>query len=137
MLRAFISFASEDAWARDCLVKQSQFRRTPWTFEDGSLQVPFNDRTWKKHTYPLIECSDVFILFIGQDTYQARGAIWEVDCARKMRKPIFGIQIKRDAPGRIPYCMTNIPIIPWDFGEILEQLERSYNWAARNVRARW
>jgi len=129
MLRAFISFASEDAGARNFFVRQSQFRNTPWSFEDGSLRVPFNDAVWKRRTYPLIERSDVLILLIGEDTHQARGAIWEVECARKLSMPIFGIYIDRNAPGCPPECMNSIPVIYWNSEDIQEQLDRARRWA--------
>jgi hypothetical protein len=128
-LRAFISFASEDAWARDFLVRQSRFSKTPWTFEDGSLRVPFDDRMWKRRVHPLIEGSDLLVLLIGRETHLARGAIWEVECARELSMPIFGVQIKIDAPGCVPDCMRGIPVVSWRFEEIGEQLDRSYEWA--------
>jgi hypothetical protein len=140
MLRAFVSFASEDMWARDFLVRQSQFSATPWTFEDNSLRQDLPDETWKRHTRRLIEDSDLLVLLIGEETYLARGAIWEVECARKLRLPIFGMQIHRDSPGTIPDCMRNIPVIYWDFDHIRAELKRAYAWIneqrSRSKRAR-
>ncbi|WP_164009907.1 TIR domain-containing protein [Pyxidicoccus trucidator] len=128
MLRAFVSFASEDMWARDFLVRQSLFSATPWTFEDNSLRQDLDDATWKKHVRRLIQNSELLVLLIGEETYLAPGAIWEVECARKLSLPIFGMQIRRDSPGRIPDCMRGIPVIYWDFGSISAELDRAYAW---------
>jgi Thoeris protein ThsB, TIR-like domain len=128
MLRAFVSFASEDMWARDFLVRQSQFYATPWTFTDNSLRETLADSTWKKHVRRMIQDSDLLVLLIGEETHLASGAIWEVESARKLSLPIFGIQIRRDSPGRIPDCMRGIPVIGWDFDSISAELDRAYAW---------
>ncbi|WP_163998926.1 TIR domain-containing protein [Pyxidicoccus caerfyrddinensis] len=128
MLRAFVSFASEDMWARDFLVRQSQFNATPWTFTDNSLREDLDDATWKKHVRRLIQNSDLLVLLIGEETHLAHGASWEVGCARKLSLPIFGMQIRRDSPGRIPDCMRRIPVIDWDFNSISAELDRAYAW---------
>jgi hypothetical protein len=135
-LRAFISFASEDMGSRNFLVRQSRWSKTPWTFEDGSLRVPFDDAVWKKRTRPLIERSDVLILLIGKDTYRAPGAIWEVECARELSLPIFGIQIDRNNPGRIPNCMRGISVVYWDFDSIQSELDRAQDWTNRDWQTR-
>ncbi|WP_434300347.1 TIR domain-containing protein [Corallococcus exiguus] len=135
MLRAFISFASEDMWARDFLVRQSQFSATPWTFEDNSLREDLDDNAWKMHTRGLIENSSLLILLIGMETHLARGAIWEVECARRLRLPIFGVQIRRDSPGSIPDCMRGISIINWDFDSIRGELARAYVWIMKKRRS--
>ncbi|NOK32023.1 hypothetical protein HMI49_02240 [Corallococcus exercitus] len=135
MLRAFISFASEDMWARNFLVRQSQFSATPWTFEDNSLREELDDNVWKKHTRRLIENSALLVLLIGMETHLARGAIWEVECARRPRLPIFGVQIHRDSPGQIPDCMSGIPVISWDFESIRGELDRAYAWTMKKRRS--
>jgi hypothetical protein len=123
--RAFISFAFEDAWARDFLVRQSQFGKTPWSIKDGSLRVPFDERTWKSQVRPMIDGADIFILMIGRDTWRARGATWEIECAQALGIPIVGIHIYRNRfeRGRIPHRMRGEEIIDWRFDDIQEVLK--------------
>lgn len=124
--RVFISFSSTDMGARDLLVRQSQFEKTPWTLEDGSLHVPFDERTWKREVKPMITSCDILLLLIGPRTCKAKGAIWEVECARAAGIPVIGMYIKPEGGkrGRVPECMANEQIINWKFDELQEVMSR-------------
>jgi len=101
--RAFISFAAEDAWARDLFVGQGKHPDTPWEIADWSLHEPFTER-WRTQTRPRIRRCDVVIQLVGKQTWKADGAIWEVNCAKEDGVPAFGIWISQTEHGAIPNC---------------------------------
>lgn len=120
--RAFISFAAEDARARDLFVGQGRHRKTPWNLEDASLHEPFSER-WKTQAREHIRRCDVVIQLIGKATHRADGAIWEVNCARDESVPVFGIWISQDGPHTRPSCFEKDDVIPWTWERIQARLE--------------
>lgn len=122
--RAFISFAVEDARARDLFVGQGRHRKTPWNLEDASLHEPFSDR-WKTRAREHIRRCDVVIQLIGEGTHRAEGAIWEVNCARAENIPVFGVWISKGGPHRRPSCFERDDVIPWTWDGVQARLERA------------
>ena len=115
--RVFISFAAEDAWARDMFVGQSRHPDTPWEIVDLSLHEAFSER-WKTQTRPRIKGCDVAIQLIGSETHLADGAIWEVECAKQEGVPAFGVWIDKSNKGRIPSCFATNDVIEWTWNGV-------------------
>jgi antiphage defense system Thoeris ThsB-like protein len=128
--RAFISFAAEDAQARDLFVGQSRHPDTPWEIADFSLHEPF-ENAWKAKTKPRIKGCDVVILLIGKGTHQARGALWEIEIARELAVPVFGVHISKDDKGKLPGCMFGIPVIHWTWEGIAKQITKATRMSQR------
>src|SRR3954468_12768946 len=95
--RIFISFAAEDITYRDFLIGQARNQKCPFEFEDMSLAEPFDDK-WKTRCREKIKECHGFIVLLSRHTWRARGARWEISCAREelQRDNILGIHIHSD-----------------------------------------
>jgi hypothetical protein len=122
--RAFISFAAEDAQARDLFVGQGRHPDTPWEIADFSLHEPF-ENAWKTKTKPRIKGCDVVIVLIGKGTHQAQGALWEIETAKELAVPVFGVHISKDDKGKLPGCMFGTPVIHWTWEGIAKQIKKA------------
>lgn len=131
-LPAFVSFAAEDARIRDLFVGQGKHSDTEWQIIDWSLHEPFDEK-WKTQTRPRIARSDVVIMLVGPKTYRAEGAIWEVDCAKEERVPVFGVWISKTKRGPIPSCLSSRNVIPWTWDGIARMMRK----AAEKRRPSW
>lgn len=122
-LRAFISFAAEDARIRDLFIGQGKHSDTPWQIADWSLRLPF-DAKWKTQTRSRIKRCHVVIQLIGATTFLAEGAIWEVECAKQEGIPAFGVWISRPPRPPIPSCFKRNNIIPWTWDGIADMIDK-------------
>jgi hypothetical protein len=119
--RAFISFAVEDARMRDLFVGQAKHKKVPWKFEDASIHEPFSER-WKTQARERIKRSGVVIQLVGENTYRADGAIWEVKCARDEGIPTFGVWISKDGKHKVPSCFARDDVIAWSWDGVQGRL---------------
>ncbi len=122
-LRAFISFAAEDARIRDLFVGQGKHSDTPWAIADWSLRLPFTEK-WKTQTRSRIKRCHAVIQLVGATTFLADGAIWEVECAKQEGIPAFGVWINRPPRPPIPSCFNRNNMIPWTWDGIAEMIEK-------------
>lgn len=113
----FISFAKEDIRYRDLLIGQMKNRGTPFSFEDMSLQEPFDDK-WKSRCRELIRQCDGFIALLSKKTWRADGARWEMLCARQEELPRLGIHIHRDDKGAFPPELGRTRLVTWEYAKI-------------------
>lgn len=123
-LPAFVSFAAKDARIRDLFVGQSRHPDTEWEIIDWSLHQPFDEK-WKTQTRPRIARSGVVIVLIGSDTYQADGAVWEINCAKEEGVPVFGVWISKTRRGRIPPGLSMNNIISWTHAGIKKRMKQA------------
>lgn len=93
--RVFVSFAAEDAYARDFLVGQARNAKSPFDFIDISVKEAFDER-WKTQCRTKIRGCDGVIALLSTHTWRADGARWEMWCARDEGKPILGVHISND-----------------------------------------
>ncbi len=128
--RAFISFAAEDAQARDLFVGQSRHPDTPWEIADFSLHEPF-ENAWKTKTKPRIKGCDVVIVLIGKGTNQAHGALWEIETAKELEVPVFGVHISKNDKGKLPGCMFGMPVIHWTWAGVAKQIKKAIKTSQR------
>ena len=122
--RAFISFAAEDANARDLFVGQGKHPATPWEIVDFSLHEPFTER-WKTQTRPRIKSCDVVIQLVGLNTHKADGAIWEVKCGLEEGIKAFGVWISKTQRGPVPSCFQANNIIDWTWDGVAEMITKA------------
>jgi hypothetical protein len=130
-VEAFISFAAEDAFARDLFVGQSKHPDTPWNIKDASLHEPFSSK-WKTKTRPRITACDVLILLVGPTTHRANGALWEVNCATSEGVPTFGVWISTNNRGPVPPCIQSHEIIDWKWDEIGRLIRKASHLKSRS-----
>lgn len=115
--RVFISFAAEDAYARDFLVGQAKNKETPFDFVDMSVKEPWDEK-WKTQCRTKIKGCDGVIALLSKKTYNADGARWEMKCANEEDKPILGVHIKKDDKGAIPPELAGKKVIEWTWDGI-------------------
>lgn len=110
--RIFISFAAEDARSRDLLVGQARNEDSPFEFVDMSVKEPW-DEAWKTRCRSRIRSCDGVIVLIGQGTYAASGACWEMQCANDEKIPMLGVHISKDRKGPVPTELSGKNVIEW------------------------
>jgi len=116
-MRIFISFAGEDAYARDFLVGQARNKRSPFSFVDMSVKEPFDER-WKTQCRTKIKGCDGVIALLSPHTWRATGARWEMWCANDEGIRILGIHISKDNKGAIPPELRGKTVIEWTWDGI-------------------
>ena len=115
--RIFISFAADDAYARDFLVGQAANAKTPFEFVDMSVKEPWED-SWKTRCRTKIKGCDGVIALISKKTMAADGARWEMKCANEEKIPMIGIHISKDDKGPIPPELSGKKVIEWSWDGI-------------------
>jgi hypothetical protein len=115
--RIFISFAADDAYARDFLVGQAANAKTPFEFVDMSVKEPWED-SWKIRCRTKIKGCDGVIALISKKTMAADGARWEMKCANEEKIPMIGIHISKDDKGPIPPELSGKKVIEWSWDGI-------------------
>jgi len=115
--RIFISFAVEDATARDFLVGQAKNEASPFSFLDMSVKDAWSE-SWKSQCRTKIKGCDGLIALVTTNTMRADGARWEIKCANEERVPVMGVQVYKDAPGQVPPELAGKLVIPWTWDGI-------------------
>jgi hypothetical protein len=115
--RIFISFAIEDAYARDFLVQQARDERSPFEFIDMSVKEPW-DNSWKTRCRIKIKGCDGMIALISKKTRNADGARWEMKCADEEGIPILGVHVQKNDKGAIPLELTGYSVVEWSWTSI-------------------
>ena len=112
MKRIFISFAIEDKFARDNLVYQAKQANTPFVFTDMSVKTPW-DNAWKTQCRERIKQCDGVVAFISDNTYNATGARWEIQCAIEEGIPLLPVYIHDHGTRRVPPELAHKRIYHW------------------------
>jgi len=117
MSKIFVSFAIEDRFARDNLVHQANQNHTPFTFTDMSVQNPW-ESSWKTNCRARIRECDGLIAFISDNTCNADGARWEIQCAHNEGVPVYPVYIHDHGAKRLPPELSGKRIHHWTWGNI-------------------
>jgi hypothetical protein len=115
--RIFISFAADDAYARDFLVGQAANAKTPFEFVDMSVKEPWAD-SWKTRCRTKIKGCDGVIALISKKTQAADGARWEMQCANDEKIPMIGVHISKDDKGTVPPELSGKKVVEWSWDGI-------------------
>ena len=95
--KVFVSFDYDnDVALKETLIGQSKMADSPFSINDVSLKEKTPE--WQQKARKAIEYCDVFIVLLGEKTYQANGVIREVRMARQLRKRIFQLRKQGDWP---------------------------------------
>lgn len=113
--RVFISFAIEDVEYRDHLVDQARKKNSPFDFIDMSVKHVWNQKEWKNRCRTKIKGCAGVIALLSKNTHLARGARWEMKCAREERIKIIGMHIFKNDKGAIPPELIGKRIIKWSW----------------------
>lgn len=90
--RIFVSFAYEDVWARNLLRGQSRLGACPIEYADFSVREPWSN-AWKTKCRARIKGCDGVIALLSSSTRAAKGARWEIKCAREEGVPVLGVYV--------------------------------------------
>lgn len=114
--RIFISFAIEDAYARDFLVGQARNNSSPFEFVDMSVKEPW-DSSWKTQCRTRIRgCSGVVVL-LSSNSLGATGQRWEISCALEEGIPLIGMYAQKEDQASPPE-MNGQKKITWNWNDI-------------------
>lgn len=115
--RIFVSFAAEDAYARDFLKGQAKNGNSPFDFVDMSVKEPWDEK-WKTNCRIKIKGCDGVIALLSKKTYNADGARWEMKCANEEKIPMIGVHIHSDDKGAVPPELSGKKVIEWTWAGI-------------------
>lgn len=122
--RIFISFAIEDEQYRDYLVKQAKNVRSPFSFVDMSVKKPWDETEWKQKCRRKIKSCNGMIVLISKNTWNSKGARWEIECAKEEGLPVIGMHIKKNKEGEIPPEMRDKKVITWTWDNLANIIKR-------------
>ena len=95
--KIFVSFDYDnDVALKETLIAQSKMADSPFSINDVSLKEKSSE--WQKKARKTIDGCDVFILLLGNNTYQANGVIREVRMARQLGKKRFQLRKQGNWP---------------------------------------
>lgn len=116
--RVFVSFAIEDSNLRDLLVGQAKNKNSPFEFVDMSVKQPW-DSSWKTKCRTKIKGCDGMLIIVTQNTKNAEGQLWEVDCAKEEdipRRGVYGSATNR--PANLPSELDGVSTVGWTWSNI-------------------
>jgi hypothetical protein len=117
MNRIFTSFAIEDRFSRDNLVFQAKQHHTPFEFTDMSVKEPWSTQ-WKTNCRIKIKGCDGLIAFISDNTLNADGALWEIQCAYEENIPVLLVYIYDSGVRKLPSILSGKRIVHWTWPNI-------------------
>lgn len=116
--RVFVSFAVEDAYARDFLRGQAKNANSPFEFTDMSVKEPW-DSSWKTNCRTRIKGCDGVVALLSKNSLKATGQQWEIQCAIDEGIPLLGVYIQK-ADTSYPSEMAGKRKIFWSWDGIAE-----------------
>ena len=82
--RVFVSFDFDnDKKLKDFIIGQSRLPDSPFEVSDWSMKEAAPQRNWEQVAEDRIKKSDLVIVMVGPNTYNAPGVLKEVEMARK------------------------------------------------------
>ena len=89
--KVFVSFDYDhDAALKETLIGQSKMPDSPFSINDVSLKETTPE--WQQKARKAIETCDVFVILLGDYTYQAKGVRREVRMAKQLGKRRFQLR---------------------------------------------
>jgi hypothetical protein len=81
--RVFVSFDFDnDRILKDFLIGQSKLPDSPFEVVDHSLKEAAPEKDWEAKAKAAIVRSEIVLVMVGQNTYQAKGVLKEIGFAR-------------------------------------------------------
>ena len=95
--KVFVSFDYEhDAALKETLIGQSNLPDSPFSINDVSIKEKTPE--WQQKARSAIEDCEVFVVLLGDHTYQAKGVLREVKMARQIGKRRFQLRKRGHSP---------------------------------------
>jgi hypothetical protein len=121
--KIFVSFAIEDAFARDNLVYQAKQKHTPFELTDMPAHKPW-ENSWKTNCRARIKGCDGMVAFISHNTYDADGARWEIKCAYEEGVPVLPVYIHDRGVKRTPSELSGKKIYHWTWDNVVNFINK-------------
>ena len=122
--RIFTAFAMVDKTHRDLFVGQAKNNRVSYEFTDMSVKQPW-DSSWKTQCRTRIRSCSGFIALITQGLATAKGALWEIECAKSEGIPILGVYMGGTNSLHSPVELYGYKKVNWRWDEISNFIENS------------
>lgn len=122
--RIFVSFAMEDETLKQLFCGQAKNAKVPYEFIDMSVKQPW-DSSWKTNCKLRIKSCDAMIVLVSENTENADGAIWEINCAKDLGLKIRGIYIKNGSILNKPSEMFGILCEEWTWENVKDFIEKA------------
>lgn len=119
--RIFIAFAKEDERIRDLIKGQSLNTDTPFEYTDMSVKEPY-DSEWKEHVRSRIRGCEGVIALLSENSLDASGELWEIECAINESKPLLGLFIYKE-DRTVPPIMVAQKNIVWTWAGLAEFID--------------
>lgn len=118
--RVFVSYDYEhDSNLKDTFIAQSKLLDSPFSIHDVSIQEPTPE--WQQKARSAIEICEVFVVLLGNHTYQAQGVLREIKIAVKLKKHRFQLR-KR---GQWPKSLNGAgEVVVWKWKNLKKWLEK-------------
>ena len=107
-----------DAHRRQAFINQAG-RRCDFILDDRSMPAAAHSERWRREASQRIRASDVVIVLLGRDTYNARGVQDELNLARQWDRPSVQLQPQGRNYGRVSDA---IPVCRYRWNRINEML---------------
>ena len=111
--RIFISFAMKDEVYRGYLAEQAEDENSPFDFVDMSVKKPWPENVWKEKCREKIKKCNGVIVLLSKNTWNSKGARWEIKCAKEENIPVVGMHIKKHQISSIPPELKGMKVITW------------------------
>ena len=115
--RIFTSFAIEDENSRNLFIGQAKNENSPFECIDMSVKEPW-DSQWKTNCRDRIKSCSGVIALISANTVNAKGQLWEIQCAKEEKIPIIGIYINNSNKYYRLLQLIGIEIVEWSWDNI-------------------
>lgn len=114
--RVFISFAVEDSNLRDLLVGQAKNNSSPFEFVDMSVKQPW-DSAWKTNCRTKIKGCNGLIAIVTDNTGNADGQLWEINCGKDEHVPVGAIWGHSDERSSVS-ALSGVRTVSWTWDNI-------------------
>jgi hypothetical protein len=124
--RAFISFDFDhNETEKNLFVGQSKNSKTPFDIEDWSSKSSLPQRQWENLIKDKINKCNMLIVLVGRTMASATGVAKEIEFAKELNVPIFGVYIDgANASSTLPNGLSRNRTIPWEWDEIAAAIDQ-------------
>ena len=117
--RVFVSYDYEyDSDLKETFIAQSKLPDSPFSINDLSLSEAVPD--WQQQARKAIDSCDVFIVLLGDHSYQAQGMRREVKMARQLGKKRFQLRKRGHSPKPLEGAGE---VVVWKWKNLKKQLK--------------
>ena len=124
--RAFISFDFDNnSGEKIYFIGQSINSRTPFTIEDWSSKTHLPQREWENLIRAKVNKCNMLIVLVGLKTYTATGVVKEIEFAKSLNVPVFGVYVgSANGTTPLPAGLQRNRTISWTWSGIASAIDQ-------------